>query len=255
MSAADAIARATQDGAQFIVGPLLRDEVNAVADFGGQRPPVLALNFLSADRSVPNGFYQFALSPEDEARQAARRILADGARRGIALVPEGDWGTRVLTAFKEEFEAGGGALVDTALFDATQTDYSQPITQVLRLTDSRARHKRLESVLGTKLQFEPRRRGDIGFIFAASQANIARLLRPQLKFHFAGGVPTYATSDAFEPDPNANQDMDGLIFPDMPWMLGSNLAEAVRASTREAWPSGGPRRNRLFAFGFDAYKL
>ena len=255
MSAADAIARATQEGAQFIVGPLLRDEVNAVADVSGQRPPVLALNFLSADRSIPNGFYQFALSPEDEARQTARRILADGGRRGIAIVPAGDWGTRVLAAFKEELLAGGGDLVDTATFDATQTDYSPAITQVLRINDSTARHKRLESVLNTKLQFEPRRRADIGFIFAASQSNVARLLRPQLKFHFAGGVPTYATSDAFEPDPNANQDMDGLIFPDMPWMLGGTLADAVRTSMREAWPSGGPRRNRLFAFGFDSYRL
>jgi outer membrane PBP1 activator LpoA protein len=24
---------------------------------------------------------------------------------------------------------------------------------------------------------------------------------------------------------------------------------------REAWPTGGPRRNRLFAFGFDSYRL
>jgi outer membrane PBP1 activator LpoA protein len=76
-----------------------------------------------------------------------------------------------------------------------------------------------------------------------------------LKFHFAGGVPTYATSDAFEPDPIANQDMDGMIFPDMPWMLGGSLADAVRTSMREAWPTGGPRRNRLFAFGFDSYRL
>ena len=80
-------------------------------------------------------------------------------------------------------------------------------------------------------------------------------MRPQLRFHFAGDIPTYATSDAFEPDPTANRDMDGLYFPDMPWMLGSPLAESVRTAVREAWPSGGPRRNRLFAFGFDAFRL
>ena len=32
-----------------------------------------------------------------------------------------------------------------------------------------------------------------------------RLLRPQLRFHFAGDIPTYATSDAFEPDVRANR--------------------------------------------------
>ena len=110
-------------------------------------------------------------------------------------------------------------------------------------------------MLGTKLQFEPRRRGDIEFIFAPAQANIERLLRPQLRFHYAGDIPTYATSDAFEPELHANEDLDGLMFPDMPWMLGGDLADAVRSVTREAWPSGGPYRGRLFAFGFDAFRL
>ena len=47
-------------------------------------PPILALNFLPADRPAPEGFYQFALSPEDEARQVARRMVAEGRtpRRG-----------------------------------------------------------------------------------------------------------------------------------------------------------------------------
>jgi uncharacterized protein len=252
---AEAVMHATQEGAEFIVGPLTREEVTAAAELAGPRPPILALNFLPTERPAPAMFYQYALSPEDEARLAARRILDDGHRRGIALVPAGDWGTRVLAAFKQELETGGGGLFATATIDTSLTDYSDPVTQILRIADSRARHKRLESILGTKLQFEPRRRGDLEFIFAPAQASTERLLRPQLRFHYAGDVPTYATSDAFEPDPRANQDLEGLMFPDMPWMLGSDLADAVRAATRDAWPSGGPRRGRLFAFGFDAYRL
>ena len=88
-----------------------------------------------------------------------------------------------------------------------------------------------------------------------AQANLERLLRPQLRFHFAGDIATYATSDAFEPDPRANEDLEGLMFPDMPWMLGGELADAVRSAAHDAWPSGGPHRGRLFAFGFDAYRL
>ncbi|TLZ27724.1 MAG: hypothetical protein E6K25_11825 [Gammaproteobacteria bacterium] len=139
--------------------------------------------------------------------------------------------------------------------DASRTDYTGSITDVLRISDSTARYRRLESALGTKLQFEPRRRADIEFIFAAAQPNTERLLRPQLRFHYAGDIPTYATSDAFEPDVRANEELDGLMFPDMPWMLGGDLADAVHAATREAWPSGGPQRGRLFAFGFDAFRL
>ncbi len=253
---AENIARATQEGADIIVGPLTRDEVVAAAGIVTRRPPILALNFLPAGQPAPTGFFQYALSPEDEARLVAHRILADGHKNGLAIVPSGDWGTRVLAAFKQELEAGGGGLYAATALDTGMTDYSDSLTTVLRISDSSARHRRLESILGTKLQFEPRRRGDIEFIFAPAQANIERLLRPQLRFHFAGSIPTYATSDAFEPDPHNNQDLEGLMFPDMPWMLGSDLADAVRNALQTAYPNGGgPRRNRYFAFGFDAYRL
>ncbi len=251
----EAVTHATQESAEFIVGPLTREEVMAAADLTSPHPPILALNFLPNERPAPATFYQYALSPEDEARLAARRILEDGHRRGVAIVPSGDWGTRVLTAFKQELEAGGGTLIASTAIDPAQTDYSEEVQQILRINDSRTRYKRLESVLGTKLQFEPRRRADLEFIFTPAQAATERLLRPQLRFHYAGDVPTYATSDAFEPDPRGNQDLEGLMFPDMPWMLGGDLAEAVRAAVHDAWPNGGPRRGRLFAFGFDAYRL
>jgi len=255
MSVADALTQSREAGADFIVGPLTREEATAAADYSGAHAPILALNFLPPERSAPADFYQFALSPEDEARLAARRILDDHHRRGVAIVPAGDWGTRVLAAFKQELTAGGGDLIATAQIDASRTDYSASITEVLRISESTARFKRLESVLGTKLQYEPRRRGDIEFIFAPAQAATERLLRPQLRFHYAGDIPTYATSDAFEPDARANEDLDGLMFPDMPWILGGDLADAVRAAARAAWPNGGPYRGRLFAFGFDAFRL
>ena len=107
---ADNVARATQEGADIIVGPLTRDEVVAAAGLVTRRPPILALNFLPASQPTPTAFFQYALSPEDEARLAARRILADGHKNGLAIVPSGDWGTRVLAAFKQELEAGGGGL-------------------------------------------------------------------------------------------------------------------------------------------------
>ena len=254
-SVAAALSRASATGAELIVGPLTREEVIAAAQFTGGRPPLLALNFLPPETPAPSQFYQYALSPEDEARLVARRVLADHHRRGVALAPAGDWGSRVLAAFRQELEAGGGELIGSATFDSSRTDYSAAVTDVLGLSASQARERQLEGIVGTKLQFEPRRRADIGFIFAPAPANTERLLRPQLRYHFAGDIPTYATSLAFEPDVRGNQDLDGLMFPDMPWMLGGDLADAVRAATRDAWPNSGLSRNRLYAFGFDAYRL
>ena len=61
----------------------------------------------------------------------------------------------------------------------------------------------------------------------------------QLKFHFAGDIPVYSTSDSFEPDPGANGDLDGLFFPDMPWMVSADpvtgrIRDSVRARGRRA---------------------
>ena len=255
VSVADALNTALRAGAEFIVGPLTREEVTAAADVPARHVPLLALNFLPAEHPAPAQFYQYALSPEDEARLVAQRVLQEHHARGVAIVPAGDWGARVLSAFRQELTAGGGELIGSEMIDTARTDFSSSIISVLRISDSTARARRLEAVLGTKLVFEPRRRADIGFIFAPARANIERLLRPQLRFHYAGDIATYATSDAFEPDPRANEDLEGLMFPDMPWMLGGDLADAVRSAAHDAWPSGGPHRGRLFAFGFDAYRL
>jgi outer membrane PBP1 activator LpoA protein len=251
-----AVGEALADGADFVIGPLLREEVMAAADLLGGRTTALALNYLPAERSAPPNFFQYALSPEDDARLVARRILADGLGRGVALVPAGDWGARVLAAFKDELQRGGGQLLAAAEYDSSGNDYSAPIQSVLRLSDSRARARRLESALGTSLKFLPRRRGDIDFIFAPAPAATARLLRPQLRFHYAGDIPTYATSDAWEPGLTANQDLEGLLFPDMPWVLsGGPGVERLRVATAAAFGDAAGMRGKLYAFGHDAWLL
>lgn len=252
---ADLIARAVRWGAGLIVGPLTRQAVAAAAADPKPRPPLLALNFLPAGSPASSRFYQFALSPTAEARMVARRVLADGHREGIAIVPQGEWGTRVLNAFTRQLQAGGGTLLASARIDTSRADYSGPLERVLLIRQSRERLRRLESLLGVPLAFTLRRRGDIQFIFTPAPPGVERLLLPQLRFYYVGGVSDYSISEAFAPDPAANQDLNGLQFPSTPWMLGDPLANAVRAAAARAWPAGGPDRGRLFAFGFDANRL
>ncbi len=251
-----AVLQALDEGAQFIVGPLTKDEVTAAAAIADGRTPILALNFLPDGSVAPSNFFQFALAPEDEARQVARRALADGHPRGVALVPSGEWGTRVLAAFTEELQLGGGQLIARGNYSTSESDYTVAIQQLLRISESRDRYAKLAGTLGTKLEFEPRRRGDIGFIFVAAQAANSRLIRPQLRFHYAGDIPMYCTSDAYEPDEAANVDLEGMMFPDMPWMIGTDpVSEQLRSAVRSVWPARANRRGRLYAFGFDAYRL
>jgi uncharacterized protein len=237
-----AYARAIQEGAGFVVGPLTKEEVAAIAPVSSGRTPVLALNFLSESMTASPNFYQFALLPEDEARIVARRVVADGRLAGVAIVPSGEFGNRVSAAFADELKSRGGTLLDAARYEASQPDFSDIIKQVLQV----------KSVKG-----EPStHRTDATFVFVVGSASAVRLIMPQLKFHFAGDVPVYATSDSFEPDPSANADIDGLLFPDMPWMIANDPVTAqIRAGVRAAWPARTARRDRLYAFGYDAYRL
>ena len=251
LTVADALHQAGADGSDFIVGPLTRQEVELAA------VPMLALNFLSPGQAAPAGMDQFALSPEDEAREIARRMLAAGQKRGVALVPTGDWGTRVLTAFTQELLAGGGTVLAQATYDPAGHDFGAPIRALLGTDQSLARRQRLQNVLGQRFEFEPRARADVEFVFAPGQAASARLLRPQLRFQYAGNAPVYATSDAYAAEAGvANQDLDGLIIPAMPWIVpNSGAATAVRTAVQNqagdstAWQSG------LYAFGYDACQL
>jgi uncharacterized protein len=241
-SVASAYSHAISEGAGFVVGPLTKEDVAAVVPLNAGRTPVLALNFLDDSISPPKNFYQFALLPDDEARMAARRVVADGRLAGVMIVPANEWGNRVGAAFADELKHLGGTVLDSARYEPSQPDFADIIKQILQV----------RAVKGEPVTH----RTDATFVFIAGQPGSARLIVPQLKFHYAGDVPVYSTSDSFEPDPSANADIDGMLFPDMPWMIASDPVTAqIRDSVRSAWPSQTLRRNRLYAFGFDAYRL
>ncbi len=238
-----AYTQAMTEGAGFIVGPLTKEDVAAMVPLSDAHSPVLALNFLGDSTPTPRNFYQFALSPEDEARLVARRVVTDGRLNGVAIVVDGDWGKRVAAAFADELSHLGGTVLDSQHFESSQVDFSDIIKQVLQV----------HVVKG-----EPStHRTDAAFVFvAAGSAGVARQILPQLKFHYAGDVPVYSTSDSFEPDPTANSDLEGMLFPDMPWMVANDPVTAqIRDAVRAAWPARTARRDRLYAFGFDAYRL
>jgi len=241
-SVAAAYTRAVTEGAGFVVGPLTKEDVAAVVPLSGGRTPVLALNFLDESVNTPHNFYQFALLPEDEARIVARRAAADGRLKGVVIAPVGEWGNRVAAAFADELSHLGGAVLDSQRYETSQADFADIIKQVLQ-------------VRGVK--GEPStHRTDATFVFVAGTPGAARQILPQLKFHYAGDVPVYSTSYSFEPDPSANSDLDGMMFPDMPWMVADDpVTTQIRDGVREAWPTRTARLDRLYAFGFDAYRL
>ncbi|WP_169729279.1 penicillin-binding protein activator [Solimonas soli] len=241
--------QALNDGAGFIVGPLRKEDVTALAGFVPP-VPVLALNYLDAGVAAPFNFFQLGVAPEDEARAAARQALALGQRRAVALVPDADWGARVLAAFDETLRANGGAVVRSQRYAQGAIDVSKTIADLMGVSASEDRHKALTAVLGEKSEFESARRGDIDLVFLAARPQDAQLLIPQLRFNRAGDLPIYATALIYDGKPGG--DLNGLRFCDAPWLIGQSDALSAQRSAANGLSTATPR---LFALGRDAYTL
>jgi outer membrane PBP1 activator LpoA protein len=99
----DAYSQAQFDGADIIVGPLLREGVDEIIPLAGFIP-TLALNYSQQETVLtPPSLYQFALAPEDEARAVAERAIAMGQKRAVALFASTDLGYRLMNSFYWEF--------------------------------------------------------------------------------------------------------------------------------------------------------
>lgn len=253
--ASAAYATAVADGAEFVIGPLLKNNVIALANDILVPVPVLTLNYLPENTLAPPGLFQFALAPEDEARSAAVRALSDGHTRAVALVPNNDWGRRLLTSFSTEFEALGGTLLDYRSYTPGTPDFSNTIEDLMALSGSVARYQRLRANIGGPLQFDPRRRQDSQFIFLAADAPAGRLLKSQLKFHYSGDLPVYSTSSINAMDGRSNSDLNGIMFADIPWIVApQSWIEHLPSLYGNYWPEER-RLGRLHAMGYDAYQL
>lgn len=245
-------------GAEFVIGPLRKSSVEALAARLPLQAPVLALNQAPDTDQVNPLLYQFGLAPEDEAREVARLAWRSGHDRAVALLPDTNWGRRVATAFNAEWELLGGTLAESAYFDPAKADHGNVIKAVLNLDGSAARHQQLVRQLGRKVAFEPRRRQDADFVFLAAAPRQARLIKPQLDFYRATGLPVYSTSRVFtgKLDPSRDSDMNGIVFCDTPWTLEQRAGWShLQDSIGDLWPDHAVRYARLYALGIDAYRL
>ncbi len=247
---------AVAEGAQFVIGPLDKGAVQIIATQDQLPVPVLALNY--AGPPMNDNLYQFALAPEEEAIAAAERAWADGHTRMAVIASDDALGTRMAEAFTVRWNALGGTIAGKALYAPQQMDHTTQLEDLLKLADSNARRQRLQQVLGTKVEFTPRRRQDIQALFIAALPIQGRLLRPQLRFNFAGDLPVYATSSIYSGHPDAKQDrdLDGVMFCDMPWTFDSDgPQQAQRHALQANLPHYGGQLQRLVAMGVDAYRL
>ena len=256
-SAISAYFSAMDAGADWIIGPLQKESIEAILALAGLSTPLLALNDLPETFNVPAGLqdriFGMSLSQEKEVQVIARRAVHSGYQRAVVLAPESSWGERMAESFQAEFLQGDREIIAAARFLDTDNDHSPMIERILKIDESKARRKRLENTLQMSVEFEAVRRNDIDLIFLAANTPQARLIRPQLRFHDAGNIPVYSTGRVYTglPDPAHNQDLNGIRFPITPWQLEHSEADDMP----ELESIRGGNLAALFAIGYDAWSM
>ncbi len=233
--------QAQAQGVQLVIGPLEKPLVKQLAARSQLPLPTLALNYSDTNQVGPPQLFQFGLAAEDEAREVSRRARADGLHSAAAMIPKGDWGDRVLNAFRQDWEANGGTLVAAQRVD-------QPVQLAQQIAD-------MLNVRNAGSGEQASRRQDIDFIFLAATPQQAQQIKPTLNFQYAGDLPVYATSHVFSAsgDPAQYNDMTGIRFCDTPWLL--DTSNPLRQQVTRQWPQANGSMGRLYAMGVDAYTL
>ncbi|WP_373276444.1 MULTISPECIES: penicillin-binding protein activator [Sphingomonas] len=127
--AAAAANRAIAEGAQLILGPLLADDVRAVAPIAkAANVPVLSF---SNDSSVAgNGTYLMGYAPSQSIDRVVRYAAGRGVTSFAGLIPNGLYGERASTAFLRSVEGAGGSVVSLQTYGRTAGGIAGAVTRL-----------------------------------------------------------------------------------------------------------------------------
>ena len=219
--------RAVAAGADFIIGPLGRDEVDAVYGRAQLPVPVLALN--RGKDAPPSGSAGFSLAPEDDGIIAAEYLRGRERSKVLILHSGDDTGRRTATAFSARFVERGGQVVATLPVADTVGDLSARL----------------------------RAAGPVDGVLLAVRAPQARQLAPQLALAGLGGSTRMGTAQLTIGTGKPEEDMalDGIIYPNEAWNVRSVAGLPGAVGAGQLLPSARGASGRLFAFGFDAWKI
>lgn len=224
-----AYARATAEQADFVIGPLSREEVGAVFGQASAGVPTLALN--RGNVPPPPGHATFSLAPEEDGVAAADYLVAREHRRVLVIAANDENGQRAAEAFARRLAERGGEVAATVRVGEQPGDVSAQLVQA--------------AAAGADA------------VFLAMRGPQARALVPQLALAGLGAKTRVATSQLTSGTGRAEEDavLDGIVYPTEAWPVrgAAQLPSAQRAA--ELVPTARGPAARLFAFGYDAWRI
>ncbi|CNE49544.1 penicillin-binding protein activator [Yersinia nurmii] len=262
------LAQAQQDGATLVVGPLLKPDVEQLTATPTTLN-ILALNQPETAKDSPNICY-FALSPEDEARDAAHHLWQQQKQMPLLLTPRGAFGDRIARAFAEEWQKQGGQTVLQQSFGST-AELKQSINsgagirltgQPISVTPTAASQS--VTIAGLTIPAPPVEApvistsagGNVDAVYIVATPDELTLIKPMIDMATTtrSKPSLYASSRSYQAGagPDYRLEMEGVQFSDIPLMAGANPALMQQASSKFA---NDYSLVRLYAMGMDAWTL
>ncbi len=238
----DLYRQAVADGADLIIGPLIKEDVASLGQLAQRTVPVIALNQTnSLTGSFSRNWMSLSLAPEDEAQQIADVAFGQACRHAIVVGVNSDRGARLLSSFTDRWTQHGGRIRGQLVVD-NPADTNTEMGKLLGSGSSDQRIRAVERAFDLPVDARGRGRSDFECIFMlAPDAATARTWRPLLVFHMTGDVPVYATSAINDGVADTrNRDLNGVVFVETPAMLPPEMTD---------------RLSRLRALGRDALTL
>lgn len=248
--------QAISEGANLVIGPLSKNNIQDIALSTELTIPVLALNHIP--NLLVDNLYQFGLSPIDEAKQISYKAAQDGNTKILLLTPNTNQGSRIASYLTKSWEEEGGQVLESQSYKPRSSDFSIPIKKLLNLNQSRNRYNHLKKLLSKNITFTERRRQDVDAIILSASSTKARSIYPQIRFHHASRVPVYAMPNIYsgQSNPSLDIDLNSITFCDVPWVFpGADQSELNQESTRSLWQHLPSRHIRLIALGIDSFNI
>lgn len=241
-------AEAVANGAQMVIGPLTKENVSSLMNNGNITVPTIALNYVN-NSNPPNLFYEFGISPQNEAAQVAAKASSASLQNAIIIAPQASWGESIVNSFTKQWQQDGGTVV-AHLYYTPNTEFRPAIHNLLQVTVKGGSHTGINSST-------PPRRTDFDSIFLVATPEMARQIVPLLNYYYAGNIPVYSISMIYNGtlNINYNRDMDGVTFDDIPWIFNSESSQHIQQNISNLWPVNYRNYVRLYALGLDAYSL
>jgi hypothetical protein len=245
--------------ADFVIGPLLREQVEAISQLTDWSYPTLFLNSRDTNRAAqPDRFY-FALNMEDEATQMAQLFARKNYQRPVVISARNAISQRMTQQFSRQWQQLGFEAPESYQFDA-RDELEALVTRLLETDNSRERIRLISGLIPGKVETEPHSRKDIDAIYLIADPIQTRMFKPFIDVSVSQHgprLPVYASSRSFSVGGDANdlRDLNGLTFTETPWLLGEQHIQAVREQYLQLFPDQDETLQRLFAMGYDAFQL